>query len=178
MRPHGTRSRYGVEGCRCPACTAAASRYQHRLKRIQLEEHYGARPSRFVDPVEAQDHLLKLQAAGIGSKQVSALCGISRSAVNEIRNGCRARIRRQTADAILGVCLDEHCTPHALVDAKPAHRAVERMQRAGLTKKEIAHALGCQSSLLHNPSRGRCRLRTLLRIQELERTLAMQGGAS
>lgn len=107
MRAHGTRAKYTIEGCHCGACTAANREYMRRLTRVQLQERYGARQPRFVDPRETQQYLAKLSAAGVGRRQVAALTGIGQTAIMEIKAGRRARVRRETAEAILGICLDE-----------------------------------------------------------------------
>ena len=107
MRTHGTRAKYVFESCRCAACTAANREYMRRLTRVRLEERYGTREPRFVDPDETQEYLVKLSVAGVGLRRVATLTGVGKTAIGDVKAGRRKRIHRETADAILGVCLDE-----------------------------------------------------------------------
>lgn len=141
--PHGTRLRYRG-GCRCLTCRAANSRYEcERAAARRRGEHNGIVPAK-----KARRRILELARKGVGYKQVADASGVAETIVSEIRTGRKTRIRANTERAILGVTA-EAMADHALVDAAPTWRRIERLiDEGGFTKSEIARRLGKKTPAL------------------------------
>lgn len=143
-RPHGTRTKYVVEKCRCQACTEA-SRDEMRA--------YAARSKTdvaYVDAAPVRAHVRELMAAGVGLKQIVKVSGVPQGTLWKLVYGDRKRfgrpskrITRATRDRLLAV------TPRAIadgarVDATPTWRLLDEMIAAGITRTSLAQALGQQ----------------------------------
>ena len=147
-RRHGTRAMYVAESCRCGPCTAANRVYASHRNRAQI---YG-RWSPYVDAGAVRAHLDGLAAAGIGLRRVTHLSGVSRSNLTRILHGSNgrpptARVRRETAEAILAVSAAP--APGALVPATGTHRRIQALVAAGWSIPRLARQLGMLPSNLH-----------------------------
>ena len=107
MRPHGTRAKYVVEGCKCEACRRANREYQARREMRRLQELYGAKDPELVDAGETREHPLGLRRHGIGRRQVRRLTGLSTTTVMKIAKGQTRRVLATTADLVLGITTDQ-----------------------------------------------------------------------
>lgn len=153
-RPHGTRARYvfgpgpGQDrsaGCRCDACVnanRAYARFQQKRKRLEgLGRTSGPWAAPFVDAAPVRAHLLALADAGVGSRRVAELAGVSRTALLAIRGGTRSRCRRQVAEAVLAVEVEP--AGGTLVDARETWKLIRRiLRRPGWTKARISAEIG------------------------------------
>lgn len=111
----------------------------------------------------ARRHLLKLRAAGIGTRQVSTRAGVSRRVVLGILDGSRARCTQLTEDSIRRVTVNDKAAGQ-LVAASRAHAWVDDLLAAGWTRRRIATALGRSSLQL---GRGRIRRSTRDALESL-----------
>jgi len=177
MRPHGTYAKYVVEKCRCDDCRAANRVYERRRCRERAERRWGVRPPLFVDATETREHLFRLSAAGIGPKQIEILAGVGRTAQWKIRSRRVRRVRPQTAEAILGVSLSSHVFMRSKIDATQAKEIIVWLQGQGWTKTRIAQTLG-YARALQLARAETCTLRTLRKLETLQRLVLREGVAS
>lgn len=131
----GTITSYTKGKCRCPACASAWRDYQ----RTYMRERYHGR-LRLVPIGEAGKHVRALIAAGMKQSVICASSGVDRMVVRRILCGTRQRIRRQTAEALLGVTFDA-VADGATNFAAPATALMVEMRRAGVTNVEIEERL-------------------------------------
>lgn len=165
--------RHGITGytkhaCRCPTCVAVYRAYQADWQR---ERRAGGR--RTVPPDEARRHLRRLRGAGLTYTAIAAECGLTDTALSDIDRGRYQRVRREVAEAILGVTCDampEGC----LVDATTTRQLIRTMREAGYREREIAAMLGYRSGTVRFRGR-RVTWRTHRRIVTLYTLLARQG---
>ena len=138
---HGTRNAYTLDGCRCPACGLARSLYQEHLHHRRMNGQ-----SDYVDAAPARARLAELRAAGIGTRRISAVTGVSRSALRELAGGAFSRVHRSTAQRIMQAAL----TPaeHALVPAVGAARRVRALIAVGWSVSRVAAAAGVDRQAL------------------------------
>ena len=99
-----------------------------------------------VRTLRVRNHLKRLAAAGIGSRQVSKACGVTRNVLLRIQEGEIQKTRRETEARILGVDVAD-LADGALVDAGPTWSLLEEMLRAGHTKTAIAGLLGSNAKV-------------------------------
>lgn len=131
----GTITSYTKGKCRCPACAEAWRDYQ----RTYMRERYHGR-LRLVPTGEARRHVEALVAAGMKQTVICAASGVDRMVVRRVLRGTRQRIRRHTAEALLGVAFDDRPTG-ATNFAAPATALMVEMHRAGITNTEITRCL-------------------------------------
>jgi len=112
-----------------------------RVYKTEFERH--GRP--FTTSIEpAREHLVKLANAGIGTRAVAKLSGLSYTTIRDVRQSRRERCRVSTADAILGVALDDR-VPGQRIPKKSAVALVEQLAKAGVERQEIALMLGLRT---------------------------------
>lgn len=98
VQPHGTRTRYSLNGCRCVPCKAAnAGQRRHQRAGVRLSV-----PSGMV-----RAHLEQLLADGWGLTELAAHVGYDRSTLRHILSGRRQWTARLTAEDILSVPVRE-----------------------------------------------------------------------
>lgn len=155
-RAHGTRARYVFgpgpgqdrsKGCRCELCceaNRAYARYQGKRKRLEaLSLSSGPWAPPFVDAGPARARILELGERGVGYKRVAELASLGKTAVLDIRNGRRDRIRRETADALLAVSLEAEPAGGQLAPAAPTWKLVRAiLRRPGWSKARISAEIG------------------------------------
>lgn len=121
-------------GCRCTPCIEDNRRYA-RL----LEAKKRAGISSFVTPEEAKEariHVELLLAAGMGTRQISAVSGVSRSAITELLAG-QDRVQPHIALALLSLDVPT-LADGALVDATATWQKINTLRAAGYTKTWLA----------------------------------------
>jgi hypothetical protein len=146
-KPHGTRIRY-MAGCKCMLCRAANSRYETEraaLRRQGLDNG-------IVSAERARKHLIQLSRIGIGRRAVSIAVKIPQSSVFKIRNGIKTHIRKNTERRILSVSISA-ARPHAVINAAPVWKLINRLLREGFSKRQLAQRLGYKNSLQINKRR-------------------------
>jgi len=146
---HGTRLAYTLDGCRCYPCCAARSVYQRQLA-------YGR--GTFVDAGPAREHVRALLAAGLGTRQVAALSGVSRSGLRSLLDGRtredgrveppKRRVSRSVADRLLAVPLPgvdafPDATP---IDGTGTRRRLQALAVLGWSNVKLARELGMTPS--------------------------------
>jgi hypothetical protein len=139
-RPHGTRSRYVVERCRCRSCRSANTAYWRERRR---------HPSPLVDATPVREHLEWLASRGIGKRAIAAATGLHTTVIVAIRSGRRRRITIGVGEALLAVSVqDLKPLDGALVDAGDTWRRIEQLVAAGRTRAWIARQLGAPDGRL------------------------------
>jgi hypothetical protein len=134
--PHATARRYW-SGCRCADCLRAHNEYCRA-------NHQTKRGNPIVPADAARDHLRALQAAGVHVDAVSALLGMNRRDVMQIRAGRWPRIRQKRERAILD--LDSSAvSSNGFVPAAKTRARMAAISKAGLSQKEIGRRLGLRS---------------------------------
>lgn len=93
--PHGTNSRY-VAGCSCLECCDAHAEYmrQSRVGRTYVRQS--------VQTAVVRRHVLRL-LNDITLTEIAARAGVDRHTISRIRDGLPRFVRRENAEAILGV---------------------------------------------------------------------------
>lgn len=179
-RPHGTRAKYVVDKCRCEPCTVAnreAARHRSR------EKAYG-RWEAYIDAEPARAHVRRLGAQGMGWKRVARAAGLSPSTVWKLVYGDRTRfdgpskrVRRHTAEAILGVRLD--LADGANIDATGTKRRIQALVCLGHSVSSLAERLGWQPSNFHRlvHEATQVEVRTARAVAELYDKLSMTPAA-
>ena len=146
MRDHGTRSRYIHDKCRCDECRRANADYARRKYRAEHRPDDEWEP--FISADDVHRHLTALRAAGVGTRSIAARTGLGRSTINNILNGSVTRIRRETADRVLGTGTTAIANG-ALVDADRTWHLIGRMRKLRhLTDADIARLLGYKTPAL------------------------------
>lgn len=149
---HGTHVCYVQDRCRCQPCHQANLAYEKHRRGWLGEFPY--RPAPYVDATPARQHLEALVAAGMGSKRIAQVSGMSHGHISKILYGWEGdprsvRIRRATADRILTIDLD--VADGAKVDATEANAIVRELVARGWTKAAIGrrvtgpHAVSLQA---------------------------------
>lgn len=142
-RPHGTKAKYVVEGCRCEPCRQACRDYE-RWRRRQIA--YGRTPYVDAEPVRAHLHALSRQ--GLGWMRAARLAGVPESTVCRLLYGGGARgpskrVRRRTAAALLAVTAElEHLGATVHVPAAGPRRRLQALVALGWPQAQIARRMG------------------------------------
>jgi hypothetical protein len=160
-RPHGMRVRY-VAGCRCEDCREANRAYARMQQKLARQ----GQGNPLVDAGRVRRHLAKLSRAGIGTKTVHDITGVSRTNLVAIVAGAKRQLRRNTAAKILAVTR-EATHDAKLVDVGPTRRRIARLLQEGFTKGQIARRLGCQRAALQILKRGRITAKTEHKVEGL-----------
>lgn len=136
--PHGTRSSYTNNGCRCPECTQAEREYARAYYHASKDPD---RPGRLVSAHPSREHLRVLSLSGIGKRRVAELTGIPVSTIDKIRRGERRRITQRNSEAILAIEVDEQALG-AMTGREQAEAIIARLSARGWPRYRIAAALG------------------------------------
>ena len=155
---HATERRYRL-GCRCLPCRAAHATRNRRQRRT-------GHPLTAAAPARA--HLAALRGAGLGRRQRAQLSGGPRRTTPAVLRGARRRIQAHTAAALLALELSSaNLAPGALVSNWPARRCVRSLQLEGFSQAEIARRLGLRAGRLRLQAKGKIRVRSARRLQQL-----------
>ena len=178
-REHGTNARYRWgevgddyrNGCRCYECCTAGVLYE---KLRAARKHRGVDP--YVDNTEARQHLEWLETQGVGLRTVSAVSGVSRSALSLIRKGTRPVSRPETIAAILAVHTGD-AAAGAVIDGTRTMQLVDELLALGHTKGDLAIMLGASTKALQVCRRGTIRRETADKVQQLHERLTRERDA-
>jgi hypothetical protein len=100
---HGTRVAYVKDRCRCWACRAANTAHARTVRRDQAYSRWHP----FVNADATRAHLETLRDAGLSSRQLAALTGLSRSHLRALTteppHAAISKIRAATAQKVLRV---------------------------------------------------------------------------
>jgi len=129
---HGTTTGYSKHRCRCDACTKRWRQYQNRYRR----DVSAGRP-RTVPAAEARRWIAHLIANGMTHHQIASAASIDYQIVYKVASCGQKRIRRASAERILGVTPDDR-PAGAYAPAHEALRLIEAMREAGVPMKTIA----------------------------------------
>ena len=169
---HGTASGYNNHKCRCSPCTAANTESQSRYTR---RKHYGVID--LVDVEAVRDHVAYLRKNGYGIGHISAISGVSASAITWIigvgsddRRRETKRLRQDNADAILAIKVGDTAPGFGKflsVDVKTTKRRVRALLRVGYSRQDIAEAADLSVDVINKivrPSTKTCGLLTREKI--------------
>jgi hypothetical protein len=92
-----SRACYSAHRCRCDGCRDSNVSYETRRSRQAV---YGQAVMVDAGPVRA--HVEMLSAAGLGKIRLAEITGVSPTAIEKLKRKSK-RVRKETADAILGV---------------------------------------------------------------------------
>lgn len=163
----GSHSRYS-KGCRCAPCTQAHRVYTRDRKRLLARANYGIEsvPNRYIDAAEVRDHLHFLSKKGIGVESLHERTGISRSTLQAIKSGRRAKVEKRIYDKLLSIP-GLAFADGQYVDASKAHKLIKDLLRAGYTKAEISRAFyGRNASLRINKKIRKARFDRLVKVHQ------------
>jgi len=91
---------------------------------------------------KAREHILFLSQNGVGEEAVHQACGVANCVIRDIRQGKQMNVMPETEKRILSVTLAA-ALPHALVPGQEVWKKVTELRaKGGMTKGEIAMALG------------------------------------
>lgn len=146
MTTHGTRACYVKNKCRRPECREANRVQQKARRTAQLYGRYDA----YVDAEPVRKHVEALSIAGVGRRRLAELSGVSQTAIQTLKNGTPskrggippARIRRETAEALMVITGAAQVAPHALVNARGSHRRIQALVARGWSRTRLAGLLG------------------------------------
>jgi hypothetical protein len=178
-------SRYEVRGRACPGangepCVASGAWLRGQgavcARCVERVTVWGG----MVDAARARAHLIALQRAGLGYKQVAAAASVGNSIVQGVRRGSVRQIRATTERRILAV--DEGAMGDAaLVDAAETWRLLGEVKQRGLTDVEVARGMGYRwlPGILSQPRgadvRRLCTRRTAAKVERLWRRVVREG---
>ena len=170
LPPHGTTARYH-RACRCPECRTAHTLYSSEHRRsVRAGHHYT------VPADEAYEHLRRLLSAGHTVSGVAAIAGVKRQTLYVLAAGKRERLTRTTAEAVLGVGIDDlPASGSHLVPAEPARRLVAGMRAAGIRRCDLSASQGMAPKSRPVGDGRHVSTRALRRLHVLVRLLAREG---
>jgi len=140
---HGTASMYRKRRCRCWPCRYAG-----------YEARQNARP--LAEPAPVIAHVATLTRAGIGSRRLSELAGVSRATVDRVLAGTH-RPTARVAAAFLAIPADLEPPPKWL-DQTGTTRRLRALTAIGWPNLDIAECAGLDGSYLAQMTKGQRRL--------------------
>lgn len=158
--------------CNCRRCQEVRREYKARWAR---ERRQGSLRTRPAD--EVRQHLLLLQRGGLAPSAVAKLAGLPPQTVLRIASGQTKRVRHETAEQILGVCLEDTPEEPHMLSSERALRWLEGMRDAGFTQRQIRAMLGYApaSTSIRLAPHGQITSRNHLRIRVTYKLLTRQG---
>lgn len=142
-RPHGTYVKYAKERCRCVECVTARRLYERKRTRMRA---YGL--SCFVDAEPVRQHVIALQASGLGWQRVAAMAGVSDNVVGHLlyrRQGREPsrRMRPENAEKILAVRASLDVLGGTVkVDGTGTRRRLQALIARGWSQSSLAQFIG------------------------------------
>ena len=145
---HGTHSGYS-HGCRCEACIKGHRDYEREAARRRRRVRYGIEvPSnKKTDAEPVREYILFLTSRGIGLGAIANQTGTNRATIQYIRRGKFKNISTDLANRILAVPAIPR-EPNAFTDASPIKDLLNQLQKKGVTKREVAIAIGATDGRL------------------------------
>lgn len=139
--PHGSTARaYGSPGyrqpCKCTLCRGARNRHH---KQLRVNRELGRSP--FTDPKPAQARLQELHRT-MSWKTLVAATGLELSALVNLYNGRRTKIRHKTHDKIMAIVPPAKGDGGQYIDVTGTTRRVQALSRIGHSYTDIAAAAG------------------------------------
>ena len=129
---HGHPTTYR-RGCRCEVCVQANRDYQREWYRRRMRGDTARVP---VGPVAK--HIARLSAAGMSYAAIDSAAAIGRGTARGAASGLHVAVRRDNADAILGVTLLDAPKSHRQwTSTRPLRGLVQEMVDAKLTGREM-----------------------------------------
>jgi len=153
-RRHGTRSGY-FAGCRCAECTRANLVYNRQLQARRAANEAPV----MADADTVVPALRRLTEAGLSTRAISRLLGVSRTTLERLNQGRRRRVSPDTAAKLLSAdaeTLFARVVERAETDpffasvrvpGGPTWARIEEMVTAGRTRTSIAQAAGLGRSI-------------------------------
>lgn len=152
--PHGTRSRYVQNRCRCDDCTAANRAWSQQYRAV-MRRH---KPSRFVPAGPVIEHVAKLRASGVGVRRICVASGVPVTTVNRLagfRCGKQpARVLKTTAEAVLAVGVRDS----RWVDGTGTARRMRALIAIGHSRVQLSERTGIHVSTINQWVRGERRV--------------------
>ncbi len=169
---HGQRLGY-AKGCRCDPCTTA-----HTAAFADRRRSQGAGSCDLVDAEPARRHLMAVQATGVSADAMARVSGLNSKTLDAVLAGQRARVRPETAAALLAVTSQAAAAvdrsafgPHGeLVDARPTWKLIDWMVLRGWPRAWISREIG-QSGRALQLKRDRISVTNADKVAELDRRL-------
>lgn len=130
--------------CWCGTCKTCYAREWAR-RRYRLKAYGQWQPEeRWADIAPVRQHLLDLQAAGVGADAIAKHAQVGRQTVQKIRNGTQGRVSRPVADRLLAVT-----SKHAdKLPVWPVARRLQALNALGYTARRMATDLGFTEEVL------------------------------
>lgn len=147
-KPNGTPTTHGerlsyARGCRCDRCRAANNRYA-KLSAYRRETNNNTT----IPAARIRKRLNDLAQQGIGTRQVAHLTGLSRNAIQKIKNGGTQHVFIETAKKILSV--DPFgLAPSSKHPATLSARKLQGLVYLGYPQTELARACGLEPGHLN-----------------------------
>ena len=138
---HGTYAAYVLDGCKCPPCAKANSEYEKNRIR---QKAYG-RWTQWVDAEPLRAHLRGLLDAGMGSKRILEVSGLSSGTWTKVMYGTGGRppskrMSRDLAIRIAAIPFDP--APGRHVPALGTTRRLQALIALGWSGNQLAARLG------------------------------------
>lgn len=158
----------------------------HRKRHVYRLRAYGRFDNGRHPVDEARERLTQLQTAGIGTRQIRQLTGLSRSTIMRLGAAERRWIDRRTHELIMGIAVPasaaELASASALVDSTGSIRRLRALARIGYGGPQITESLGlADSTALSSLYSGKAKYvtaRRALAIADLFNKLEMTEGPS
>jgi len=156
--------------------------YENHRNRMKL---YGRWESSRVPAEPVRLHVESLRAAGVGSRRIEELSGVSRSVLQALTNGRRKygntpskTISKANADRLLAV--QPEPAPGCRVDITGTTRRLQALVAIGYTQSELASRIGITPANAHDLFHGgrSVLLSTARKVQHLYEELSMTPGPS
>jgi transcriptional regulator with XRE-family HTH domain len=147
--------------------------------RRQRDKAYGRWQTQYVEAGPVREHVRLLVAAGIGTRRLETLSGVSRSALQNLLNGRKergtgpsAKVAESTAERILAIPIptESHrlAGDHALVLSVGSTRRLQALVAMGYTQSYLAGRLGVTAANSTELFHGKRLCVTASRAREIE----------
>lgn len=145
---HGTHNAYS-KGCRCDECRAAHRVYERNASRRRRRVMYGIETyqPRLVDAQPARDHVIFLTSKGIGLGAIAKQVGTQRSTIQYIKKGKYPRLSAKMSEKILSIPAIPR-EPMAYTSSEPILKLLAQLEKKGVSRSDVGHALGCRHGSL------------------------------
>lgn len=141
-KQHGTHSTYG-HGCRCHECLIAHRIYERNASRRRRRVAYGIEEpiAKKMDATPVQEHVIFLTSKGIGLGSIAKAVGTPRSTIQHIKRGTYKNTTTALGNRILAIPAIPR-EPMAYVDASPIKEMIKKLEKKGISQKDIGKMMG------------------------------------